>query len=533
MEKFWKAWWRPLLIFSTLLFLFLGISHCTFKTPSEAPTWDVTLIVPLFDTTFTMQELADSTDELSIDLQEDVVILEYEEEIDSIKMGEYLKSDAVDRKPRKYDIPGADFPDTTRLSKMVVVENAKIESGSFNIKVTNLTPDPLNIFFKLYDLIDSALDTFSINTSLSPEGTSGDTFDEKYDLKDYMFSPAIDPQVGCNYISYDVNISGIGSAEFEVDIDLGDLYFSEISGWFNRADASFDTIDTELDLPEQIEGFKLGAASAEISINNQTGVPADIDLLIKAENEEGEVDSLGDMYSIAALGITPVLLDGLEKIINLFPNSIVTTGSVILNYPYAQHLNNPLTVTNKGYVKGDILIKAPLIFSIDKIENEMEVDTLEINEDAQDVFRDNFRSAFLVLEVHNHLPFGFSFEALFSETIGDSTLYDSTPDLIKSITVKPGKLGPDPLDPTGPNRVVVDTTISKIPFGLTKDESKIFENPEVYMGMRFIFPKTPPLGEFVKVRPGDYIKVRARAEATANTKIPEENNEENGEGGGF
>ena len=90
MKKFWHVWWHQLFIFSIVLLLFLGYIHCTFKTPSEAPTWDITLVAPLFDTSYTMKELADSTDELTIDWIDSVIVLEYEEEIDRYEIGQFL-----------------------------------------------------------------------------------------------------------------------------------------------------------------------------------------------------------------------------------------------------------------------------------------------------------------------------------------------------------------------------------------------------------------------------------------------------------
>src|SRR4030042_3126345 len=63
--------------------------QCEFKE-LDAPNWDVDLKVPLINKTYTMQELVDDEEALSIDAQ-DRIIYTYEDSIDRFDMAEFLE----------------------------------------------------------------------------------------------------------------------------------------------------------------------------------------------------------------------------------------------------------------------------------------------------------------------------------------------------------------------------------------------------------------------------------------------------------
>ena len=84
----------------------LLLSQCSFEDPS-APTWDVRFTLPLLSKTYTMEDLADELKELSIDEQNNVVLLNLDEEIKTANVGDNLRVAGVNR---EIMIVGAYFP---------------------------------------------------------------------------------------------------------------------------------------------------------------------------------------------------------------------------------------------------------------------------------------------------------------------------------------------------------------------------------------------------------------------------------------
>jgi hypothetical protein len=159
---------------------------------------------------------------------------------------------------------------------------------------------------------------------------------------------------------------------------------------------------------------------------------------------------------------------------------------------------------------------------------ETDPDTLEIDEDAQEIIRDNIQSIDLEARVENHLPFGVEVMLFFDDVRGDSTLYAPgiTPDLtVGPLVLEPASTGPDPQNPG--YEVATVATESVLSVNLEKEEIRLFENERVFQGTRITVLGTD--GVMVRVRASDYLRIRANLSVGVRTKIPED---EDGEGGG-
>ena len=76
-----------LLLFGIMI-VSLFLYQCTFKSPS-APIWEVNLFVPLISEMYTMEKLADESDD--IEIQGNQVLFNIDHQLDPIEMGDSKK----------------------------------------------------------------------------------------------------------------------------------------------------------------------------------------------------------------------------------------------------------------------------------------------------------------------------------------------------------------------------------------------------------------------------------------------------------
>jgi hypothetical protein len=269
-------------------------------------------------------------------------------------------------------------------------------------------------------------------------------------------------------------------------------------------------------------------------------MPADIRVKLVARRDDGLADSLQfEMYDLSADNImsdtttwNKAPLTGLESIINIYPKYLDIKGEVIVGKGYDP--NNPVDISFDDFVQGHTLIKIPLIFQFMGIEpNEVPVDTLDLydeedsdNKQPNEIIRDNVNSAGIIALAENHFPMGAKVTFIFSSERGDSTIYSGTDpsDVVKTLDLKPGQTGGGNGTPEEPNLVITPSS-NTFDLVLSADEVKLFESPEVYIGTRIQFH---PTNAMVEVLPTDYLTLKVRMEASLNTKVPEEDDEEGG-----
>ena len=102
-----------------------------------------------------------------------------------------------------------------------------------------------------------------------------------------------------------------------------------------------------------------------------------------------------------------------------------------------------------------------------------------------------------------------------------NTLYEFPDITVGPIVLAPATLAGDPGVVTAPGVSQWNQVFTK------QNEIALFEEEELYWGIQFNFNGTN--GQMAKLRPADYVDIRAHATVKASTKIPED---DNGEGGG-
>jgi hypothetical protein len=499
------------------------VDMCTFKSPS-APVWDVNLIVPLINKIYTMIDLADETDNLEIDGQD--VVFTIDHDIDPILIGDYLKIDGAENTSSIF-IPAGQFPpwveievDTLTMPDSIVVENATIKSGRIEINANNQTNYDVTVRVDIESLSKDGI-SFSESRDVSPG-----PYDDGIILDSYAFHPG-----GTNLVPYTCTVSIKGgnntqAGNVDVTVRVSEIYFESVTGTFKNLNVDIEEDTTELDIPAEFEGVEIESANLKFTLQFGVQMPIYVDLFIEgADPAVGLPLSLSIQDSITNLVGSGVMIDTLEfpddnevaDFINSQPEEIVFQGSMRLGKG-----ENTVTIDDTNTIRCTVLFRAPLTLTLPDHVTEPDPDTLEIDQDAQERIRDNLQSAKLEAVVDNHLPFGVRVTMLFDSTRFDSTLYD--PDYTPHLVV--GPLVVDPARVAGLPGLVIEPRSSELSIDLDKDDLTLFERQEIYQGSRIEFLGTA--GQMVKVRPTDYITIKATLNVLVRTKVPEDDDEEEG-----
>lgn len=483
----------------------------------NAPTWDTHFTVPLINKTYTMGEFIEEEDELIVG-EDGQVAYSLTGEIEPFEIGKYLKSDRLESQMFFYvdeNYTSMNQRGTVRLSEQYQITQATVLEGSLYIETHNPTRYEVDTWYNIQDVLN-------FNVPGITARANEDQLHGPFDLAGAIIST--DPE-DRRSIRYEVTTqkvgagpAGAGSGTIEVALRLEDVFFEEVTGILNRVDVPLDTVETEMNLPDQLEGIQFGPLTLQLIIDNGADVEAEADLLFEAVNNKGVSKTITAGGSVARNSINTLEVDGFEQIINHFPKDLYFYGNLFLGDG-----RDVSTVRHDDVIQGSYHSEVPLVFNIDDYVNETDPDTIELNEDTQEAFRDNLLEAYLMLEVFNHFPLGATVDLIFSKNA--ASLYTQNADLIKTLRLNPGEI-PQHQEGTVENPLpVIGTGESVIDFGLSKEDLRVFEREKVFFGMRISFDATPG---FVQVSPEDYIMVRSWIDATVHAEVPEEDEEEGG-----
>jgi hypothetical protein len=521
-----------------LLGLFL-ILQCSFKDP-EAPRWDVPFILPLINETHTMQQWADDEEDLYID-ESQTVLFRTTQEIDKIEIHDFMKLGNIDTVSSIAIVPVSTdlrWKEITLPDEGIIVKSAEVRSGTLQVAITNRTNLKIDITFEFPSLTLSGSNShYTFQTNMYPGQVFWVNGGIPIDLSGAMFTPPV--VNGKNVIRYGIKAFFPGGGytfydDVEIDLRMHDLVLQHFLGGLDRWSLPMKAQRKTLDLPDEFEGVSLGPTQASLSLTSLFGnIPGGMDVKVQMGREDGLEDSLLYHNIPLVTDDDPAVLTGIETLLNLYPDYIDISGSLHLGVGYDEA--NLLDIWYDDYLTGKAEIQVPLIFQFpENLINELPVDTLDLydeeNEDktqTNEIIRDNINYAGIVVDAINHFPFGAKVTIIFSKMRGDSTIYMSThpTDVIKVIDLEPGNTGNSGLGTQENPNFVTSPENSTSSLVLTKEELKLFESPEVYIGIRIEFYPTDAL---VKVFPMDYITIKAKIEASLNTKVPEDKDEEGG-----
>ncbi|HPN35853.1 MAG TPA: hypothetical protein PK843_15165 [bacterium] len=508
-KKFWKGVEVACLAGSIVLFA----GRCSFKKPS-APDWDVVFTLPLINEIFTISEIAEDNDHLNASDQD--VIVSFDDRIDPIAFRDYLK---ISDSQKNLSIPvpmgkGVGWETTQSeeilMPNSIVVDEAAVRHGQLEIQAYNTSGYQIQAEISIPSLTQngSILPLF-LNIGAGKNATS------VFPLQGCFFRPP--HSGGHNVVPYHTKIQiksiSTGTAgTVNINVRIADLAFESITGRFNDLVVALEADTIDIDIPEAGERFKVEKAALSLILVTDLAIPVTFDLWIEAMEWSGSsapapIHTTG---TTAGTGLPDTLSfsANVAEFINSRPERILVHG----NFKLGSSLTS-VSVNGKDTINGTLIFSAPLIFALSAQAQKMDVDTLEIDKDARKTIRENLLSGNLDAKVENALPLGASVTLFFSKTRADSMIYDLYDLKIGPLTVRSAPTSGNPGTVTG-------AVTSDLDVALTKDQLRLFEDSIVYMGIYLTFSGTG--NKMVRIRPSDYIGVKASLTAQINTTVPEE-----------
>ncbi len=504
--------------------LCLAILRCTIHKP-VTPSWDAVFELPLIDSTFTVADLVEDADHMSV--RGDEVAVDIDETPDAFRVGEYLTTGMTwNENLLSFGGVGTtgarqSISDTLILEDTILIESAVFDSGDVNVELDNQTGFFIGLHAEVPSLRNPDGSMVVFDRSALPPGFSRVSIP----LENISFRPGIG--AGRNFIPYDGFIilqSPAGSAghSVRVRIDLSKVKYKSVTGWLNRTSASVDeTVETDFEGSDAFEGIQFGSALLSLTLRNPVGFPGSLDVVITGESRDGRTASVPVRAAVAASAATQIGPVDVAPLVNLMPETLRIRGTLYMGDGLTK-----ATITRDDSVSAAIRIHAPLVFSLPAKTNDTDPDTIVMEKDDREFVRRNLGEASLVLDLLNHIPIGASVSLYFSGTRGGDELY-AHPDFLKTVALAKPQTAPVSGTALNPG-LVTSPALSTISIGLDSAEVEVFDHPEVFWGMRLEFPGT---GGMVKVRADDWIRVQCRIRALVTVDLEEEE-EENGEGGG-
>ncbi|MBN2200632.1 hypothetical protein JW777_01620 [bacterium] len=504
--------------------LCLVLSQCTFKKP-VTPSWDARFELPLVDSTFTVADLVEDADRVSVHGNE--VAVDIEESPGAFRVGEYLTTGMTWNETLLsfggVGTTGAQqsISDTLILEDTILIESAVFDSGDVNVELDNQTGFNIRLFAEVPSLRNPEGSAVVFDESDIGPGTSRFSIP----LENIIFRPVVGE--GRNIIPYDGFIvlqspAGVPGHSVRVRIDLSKVKYKSVTGWLNRTSASVDeTVETGIEVSDAFEGVQFASALLNLTLLNPVGFSGSLDVVITGEGRDGRTASVPVRAAVAASSVTEIGPMDVAPLVNLLPETLRIRGTL-----YMGDGQTKATITRNDSVDAVVRIHAPLVFSLPAKTNDTDPDTIQMEKDGREFVRRNLGEAFLIFDLLNHIPIGASASFYFSKTRGGDDLY-AHPDILKTITLAKPQTAPASGTALNPG-LVTSPALSTVSIGLDSTEVNVFDHPEVYWGMRLDFPGT---GGMVKVRADDWIRVQCRIEALVRVDFEDDDEDEDGEGG--
>ncbi len=502
---------KKVLLISGMMTVLLGMmffATCTFKSPST-PIWSVQFVVPLIDTTYTMVDLADTKDNL--DIRDHEVLFTIDKDIKTFEVGDQLKVGGVSK---QITVSSGSTPrDSVAIPvDIVVVDTAKIKTGTMRVEIENRNNYPVQVHFEIEDLFTSDETTFKIDRNVPANSPS-------YVIDSPLAGNILIPPIrgGQNYIRFNAGMTG-GGGKIRLTLNMSDLVFSSVTGVLNNVTVSIDSEETDVDIPEEFEGFQIGSAGLKLVLNTGILFPLHLNLSVDAlESRETLPSPIVIDTLITPTGATAdtIYIRNVADFINSLPTKILVSGSVKIG-----DVDTHATISDTNTVNGKAIFQAPLTFSLPSKTNESDVESLEQDEDARKTIKDirkRFVSGGMIATVINHLPIGV--DSVLICFAKDSTSVFTNPDLKIGLSMKSGTV-------SGTPGVVKEPATSENEVAITNEDLKLFEENEViYYGTRFEFPGTQGM---VKVMPSDSIRIQAVIKAKVRADFSKDDDEKGG-----
>lgn len=286
------------------------------------------------------------------------------------------------------------------------------------------------------------------------------------------------------------------------EVQGGSLTFTSVTGVVPAYDVAIEPVVEEIDLPDELDGLEMTAATMVLRLTNSAGLPGELDLTLSGTSATGQVRTLQVSRTIAAAiderapTITSIQLNednsGILAFLNNLPETITLSGSVQVGGDGSSGTVHP---DDFAVVAWDI--SAPLEVVITGATFSGDPRLVDLEQDTRDMIDEHALGAILQTEILNHLPVGVELHILAGTEL--ATLQSSPLLVLGPLAVDAAIC--DPLTHT-----VSEAVISRPVLELTDEQARIFARPGLITQVEVLLPSTEGLP--VRMMTTDFIEVR-------------------------
>lgn len=289
-------------------------------------------------------------------------------------------------------------------------------------------------------------------------------------------------------------------AGLHASIAAGSISFHSVTGTVPSLDYAFDPLDEAIDLPEELDGLSLTAATLTLELENTSGVAANAHFALTGTSAAGAPRGLDVEQPIAAAAgdraaVTVITLDQTNSTIidflNNLPTRITLTGGVTTDAGTI----GTVRANDRAVVRWRIVAPVEVVVHDSYLYGDPQA--LDLDDDTRDLLRDHAGAARADLEVLNHLPLGVELRLLFSP---DATSIETDPLLVVGPIAVPAATR----DPQ--THAVAEASLSRPQVALTAAQSQLLGTPGLYSVIEVHVPDSA--GDPARVLTTDYLTVR-------------------------
>lgn len=390
----------------------------------------------------------------------------------------------------------------TELPTDYEILQAVIESGSIGLDVANDMPIPCTAVMTWPAIVDLDGNPLITSFDLAPFESASRTVD---------FTGRIVDGGGAalTALTADVDIvtpgSGAGTVTLAATDGLtasltgGTIAFSSVTGVVPTQEVAIDPVEEEIDLPDELDGLELTAATMLLHVANSSGLPGQVDVVLTGTSATGSIRTLTVSREIEAAieratRTTTIILDesnsSLVEFMNNLPESVTLAGAVSVGGVSG-------TVHADDYAVVDWEITAPVEVVINDATIETDPDALDVDDDIRDMINDHIRGARLETEILNHLPMGVEVRIL----AGTDTL---TLAQAPALEIGPFSVTAAIVDPA--THTVAEAVTSTQRIDLSAEQARILGQPDLFTLIAVRMPSTD--GAPIRLMASDYLEVR-------------------------
>ncbi len=391
----------------------------------------------------------------------------------------------------------------TELPADYELQHAVISSGSVVLDVSNQMPVACQAVITWAELMDLGGQPLSVVYDLSP----GQSLSRTVDFGGYILYADGAPLTSL-LATVDITTEGsegnsvLLSADDGLTANLmgGTIAFSSVTGLVPDYSVPIDPIIEEIDLPEEMDGLQLVAASMILRVTNSAGLPADLALTMAGTSASGHRVTMDINESIHAATTrattTEIVLDetnsSIVDFLNNLPVNISLAGDVVVG---GNGVVGTVSADDFAVISWDV--HAPVEVIITGTTLDSDPSALDLDQDTRDMISDHLRGAFIQTEILNHLPVAvelFIKAGTDTSTLATAPLLEIGPLLVDAALV-------DPI-----THMVTQSVISSPSVDLSSEDAQVFSQSGLHTLIEVRLPSSE--GNVVRMMSTDYLEIR-------------------------